>query len=118
MRDTTRDEAVVVFPCPKVPLMTNFKTKETKNLANLLRSGQVNPGPVLICWHHGDIPELLLAFNVDPKKLLPHGEWPDGVFGWMIEIQIGRKAVPASHIVNEFLMPGDREDALPGQAAR
>jgi hypothetical protein len=44
-------------------------------------------GNILICWHHGKIPQLLRALGVDPKSLLPHGKWPDDVFDWLIELR-------------------------------
>jgi broad specificity phosphatase PhoE len=42
---------------------------------------------ILICWHHGKIPQLLRALGADPDSLLPNGRWPDDVFGWLIELR-------------------------------
>ncbi len=42
---------------------------------------------ILICWHHGDIPQLLSALGADPGKLLPKAKWPDAVFGWLIQLR-------------------------------
>lgn len=65
---------------------------------------------ILICWHHGKIPDLLSAFGVDPKRLLPAGKWPNDVFGWLIQLRYDKngKLLDAS-CINEDLMPGDAQ---------
>lgn len=40
---------------------------------------------ILICWHHGTIPELVEAFGV-PKKQLPWDKWPGTVFDLVLSI--------------------------------
>lgn len=42
---------------------------------------------ILICWHHGQIPQLLRALSADPAKLLPNGKWPDDEFSWLIQLR-------------------------------
>jgi hypothetical protein len=42
---------------------------------------------ILICWHHGKIPQLLSALGADPKKLLPGGKWPDNEFDWLVQLR-------------------------------
>jgi broad specificity phosphatase PhoE len=42
---------------------------------------------ILICWHHGNIPELLRALGANPKKILPGGKWPDDEFDWLIQLR-------------------------------
>jgi len=67
---------------------------------------------ILICWHHGEIPNLVRALGADPDKLLPEGKWPNEVFGWMIELRYdenGRLIPGETKRVNEKLMPGDSE---------
>jgi hypothetical protein len=45
---------------------------------------------VLVCWHHGDIPNLALAFGVPQaqidKALGGSGKWPGDVFDWVWSI--------------------------------
>lgn len=65
---------------------------------------------LLICWHHGQIPELVRALGADPDKLLPGGKWPNEVFDWMLELRYdenGRLIPAETKIVHENLMPGD-----------
>jgi hypothetical protein len=69
-----------------IPLDTHFKDKLPELLADELKSRPHGKG-ILICWHHGKIPELLTALGADPAALLPGGKWPDGEFGWVIELR-------------------------------
>jgi hypothetical protein len=91
------------------PLDTRFRPKEPGELAQELKSkphGKV----ILICWHHGEIPELIRALGGQPEKLLPHGEWPSGVFNWIVELRYddeGRLIPGEAMRINEDLMPGD-----------
>lgn len=42
---------------------------------------------ILICWHHGNIPQLLRALGVDPNTLLRKGKWPNDEYDWLIELR-------------------------------
>jgi hypothetical protein len=42
---------------------------------------------LLICWHHGEIPDLLRALGADPAHLLPDAKWPSQEFGWVIQLR-------------------------------
>jgi hypothetical protein len=69
---------------------------------------------ILICWHHGQIANLLLALGADPKTLLPKGKWPDDVFDWVLELHYdsnGRLIPSQTKRINENLMPGDATTA-------
>lgn len=60
-----------------------FKAKEDRELAEDLRAtphGQC----ILICWHHGKIPDLTKELGADPAKLLPNGKWPEQEYGWIL----------------------------------
>jgi len=68
---------------------------------------------ILICWHHGEIPNLVRALGADPDKLLPEGKWPNDVFGWMLQLRYdenGRLIPGETRRINEKLMPGDAEN--------
>jgi hypothetical protein len=41
----------------------------------------------LICWHHGNIPQLLRALGADPNTLLHKGKWPNDVYDWLIQLR-------------------------------
>lgn len=68
---------------------------------------------VVVCWHHGAIPDLLKAFRVDPKAVLPGGKWPDDVFGWLIVLQYDQSGKPVAHVYNESLTPEDAKHPPP-----
>ena len=65
---------------------TSFKDKAPELLADELRSKPHGKG-ILVCWHHGKIPELVRALGAAPGALLPDGKWPDAEFGWVIELR-------------------------------
>jgi hypothetical protein len=69
-----------------LPLDTGFKDKAPELLADELKS-KPHGRAILICWHHGKIPELIRALGADPDALLPNGKWPDTEFGWVIELR-------------------------------
>ena len=65
---------------------TTFKDKAPELLAHELKS-KPHGQHMLICWHHGKIPELVRALGADPGALLPNGTWPEAEFGWVIELR-------------------------------
>ncbi|MDB6112582.1 MAG: flagellar basal body-associated protein FliL [Pedosphaera sp.] len=86
-----------------------FKAKQFQELAQAIQAG--DPGKhILICWHHGAVPELLKAFGADPANLLPDAKWPDPQFGWVIQLRYDQEGVlipAASKRIDENLMPED-----------
>jgi hypothetical protein len=69
---------------------------------------------ILICWHHGQIANLVRALGADPDTLLPKGKWPDDVFDWVLELHYdgnGRLIPAETKRINENLMPGDATTA-------
>jgi len=84
-----------------------FNNKQFAELADELRA-KPHGEHILICWHHGEIPELLQALGANPQQLLPNGKWPDDVFGWMIRLQYdGKGQLAEAKCINENLMPDD-----------
>jgi hypothetical protein len=86
---------------------TQFKNKEYLELVDKIKK---NPGGanILICWHHGNIPELLRALGVDTEKLLPKDRWPGHVFNWLIELRYdGDGNLHESKRIDEKLLPED-----------
>ena len=62
---------------------TNYKDKDYQSLINDLRARNQAKN-ILICWHHGVMPEFLQAFGTDPKTILPGGVWPAEQYGWVL----------------------------------
>ena len=93
----------------KLEVDTRFRAKQTAKLADELRATQRGKH-VLVCWHHGDMPDLLQALGARPHRLLPDGEWPGSVFDWVIQLRFdsdGRLIPAATKRIAEHLLPGD-----------
>jgi len=97
----------------KMPLDTRFKDKEFPSMVSDIQS-KPHGQHILICWHHGTIPDIVRALGADPDKLLPGGKWPFDVFSWVIELRYdhdGRLMASNCKRINEQLMPGDSLDS-------
>ncbi|NUS22517.1 MAG: flagellar basal body-associated protein FliL [Mesorhizobium sp.] len=89
----------------KLPIDQRFADKDVKALVKAL-SNESHGKSILIAWHHGEIGKLVKAFGVDPKALMPKGEWPDDVFDWVVVLRFGHagQQIPDSpHIMEEKL---------------
>jgi broad specificity phosphatase PhoE len=80
-----------------------FKDRQFLDLVNDIES-QPHGENILISWHHGKIPQLLRALGADPQTHLPNGKWPDGSFGWLIQLRYDQ---------NGHLIESKRVDACP-----
>jgi len=95
----------------KLPIDNRFANKQPADLAAGLRAsyqGKV----ILVCWHHGQIPDLLRALGAAPETLLPNGKWPRDVYDWVIMLSFdenGRLIPEATKRINEHLLPGDSQ---------
>ncbi len=86
---------------------TRFDNKQFLKLVDEIQS-RPHGTNILICWHHGTIPQLLSALGADPKKLLPDGKWPDDVFGWLIQLRYDENGrLFESKRINENLSSDD-----------
>lgn len=86
-----------------------FQAKEPEVLASELWS-RPHGKTILVCWHHREIPELLRALGADPDSLLPHGQWPNQQFGWVLKLPFdsqGRLIRNETKRIKEHLMPDD-----------
>jgi len=68
-----------------LPISASFKDKDCQDFVDSI-APTVNGKTVLICWHHGEMPDLLAALGADPDTLLPNGKWPPEQFGWVIQL--------------------------------
>jgi hypothetical protein len=92
---------------------TDFKDAEYAKLADELHAGHYSNKNILVCWHHGKIPELLAAMGADPQKVLPNGKWPEDVFGWFVRLEYDQKGNLNTKIEDENLMQGDAANPPP-----
>jgi hypothetical protein len=92
-----------------MPIDQRFNAKEFQKLADDLRA-KPHGQHILICWHHGDIPQLTQALGVDTKELFKNDKWPDDVFCWVIQLRYDAngRLIDAKR-VNEDLMSGDTD---------
>jgi len=90
-----------------------FSNDQFSQLAGAIQSHP--PGTnILICWHHGNIPQLLGALGADPKKILPNGKWPDDEFGWLIQLRYDENGrLFDSQRINENLSPASPAKPVP-----
>jgi hypothetical protein len=95
----------------KLKIDTRFGNNQSTELAadsHANDQGKV----ILICWRHGNIPDLLRALGAKPEDLLPRGKWPNSVYDWVILLsydQEGRLIPASTRRINEHLMPGDSQ---------
>ena len=86
----------------------DFSDLDFSALAKEVLSGKYAGKVVLICWHHGEIPDLLTGLGAVPEQVLPHGKWPDDVFGWLIELRYDATGrLHETRLIRENLMPDD-----------
>jgi len=82
---------------------SRFEEQQVGKLAAAIRS--LPPGRhILICWHHGEIPDLLRALGANPAQLIPAGKWPEAVFNWVIQLRYdaGGRLADARRIEEPF----------------
>jgi hypothetical protein len=91
-----------------LPLHAEIKNKDFEVLADSLKRAKHSGQTILICWHHGSIPGLLMALGADPGRLLPQGRWPENVYGWLIQLRYDQEGrLKESAVINENLEPAD-----------
>jgi len=95
----------------KLQIDTRFGSNQSADLAAEVRATQQGKR-ILICWRHGNIPDLLRALGAIPETLLPRGKWPGAVYDWVILLsydQDGHLILGSSKRINEHLLPGDSQ---------
>jgi hypothetical protein len=82
---------------------TRFANQQFPQLARELRSLPQGKH-ILVCWHHGQIPQLLRALGANPAQLLPGAKWPDTAFNWVIQLRYdsGGRLAQANRIEEKF----------------
>ena len=110
--DRPRETILPLSDALHLKIHLNFALTERQQLVDKVRrtySGET----VLICWHHGAIPDLLKAFGANPAALLPGGKWPDDVFGWLIALRYDQQGKLSAHVYNEGIAPEDARHQPP-----
>jgi broad specificity phosphatase PhoE len=95
----------------KLPIDGSFGNKQPADLAAELRANHQGK-VILICWHHGQIPDLLRALGAAPETLLPNGKWPRNVYDWVIMATFdenGRLIPERTKRISEQLLQGDSQ---------
>jgi hypothetical protein len=95
----------------KLPIDNSFGNKQPADLAAELRANHQGK-VVLVCWHHGQIPDLLRALGVAPETLVPGGKWPRDVYDWVIMVSFdenGHMIPESTKRMSEHLLPGDSQ---------
>lgn len=90
-----------------LPIDSRFKDKQFLELAQEIQN-RPHGKNILICWHHGQIPQLLRALGADPENLIPGAKWKADVFGWLIQLRYDENGKLFESIrTNENLLPDD-----------
>lgn len=111
-------EALQVFNNnPKLTINAQF-ANDTNGIQGLVAAILKNPATyggkkILICWHHGTIPQLTEAFGV-PASQLPFTKWPSTVFDLIFGITFP-SGNPLLGVTFQKLLYGD-SSSLPGQS--
>jgi broad specificity phosphatase PhoE len=95
----------------KLPINSSFGNKQPTDLAAELRANYQRK-VILVCWHHGQIPDLLRALGAAPETLLPNGKWPKTVYNWVIMASYdenGRLIPESTRRISEHLLSGDSQ---------
>jgi len=93
----------------KLDIDDEFADNEYDKLAAKLQSDNKYAGKqILICWHHGTIPELVTALGYTP----PVGHWPPASFDrvWVIENTDATGATAPVQNVAQRLLFGDASE--------
>jgi hypothetical protein len=94
-----------------LPIDGSFGNKQPADLAAELRANHQGK-VILLCWHHGQIPDLLRALGAAPETLLPNGKWPRNVYDWVIMATFdenGRLIPERTKRISEHLLQGDSQ---------
>lgn len=111
-------EALQIFNNnPKLTINDQFGD-DTSGIQGLTTEIMKNPATyggkkILICWHHGTIPQLTEAFGV-PASQLPFTKWPGTVFDLVFGISFP-SGNPNLGVTFQKLLYGD-SSSLPGQS--
>jgi len=77
-------------------------------LADQLKDDKYDNTGIIICWHHGKIPNLALALGVDEGDLpYPVKGWPSDVFDQVWQIEYHKKKVKIAAFTQNIEIPSN-----------
>jgi len=68
-----------------IAIDSRFKDRQFQELVDEIHARP--HGNILICWHHGEIPQLIQALGADSSQLFPKAKWPGSVYHLVIELR-------------------------------
>lgn len=71
-----------------LPVNASIRDDDHSALVNLLHARHEGKN-ILVCWHHGKMPDLLHELGANPDTLLPEGKWPSDTYNWVIVLRYG-----------------------------
>jgi broad specificity phosphatase PhoE len=82
---------------------TRFEDAQYQKLATEIRT-KPHGKNILICWHHGEIPQLIQALGGNSSQLFRSSKWPDAVFNWVIQLRYdgNGNVLDAKRITEDF----------------
>jgi hypothetical protein len=82
---------------------SQFEDARYQDLATEIRT-KPHGKSLLICWHHGEIPQLIQALGGDASQLFRSSKWPDAVFNWVIQMRYDANGnlLDAKRITEDF----------------
>jgi hypothetical protein len=93
-----------------LPINSDFQYTDVKGLAGAVQAKP--PGKqFLICWHHGEIPQLLSALGANSGNLIPGNKWPEKVYDWVIQLRYDAngRVTEAKRITEDIKVDGKRK---------
>ena len=69
-----------------LPIDSRFQYTDVQGLAGAIQAKPAGK-QFLICWHHGEIPQLVSALGADSGSLIPDNKWPENVYDWVIQLR-------------------------------
>jgi len=86
-----------------LPIDSTYMSEDYAALALSLLSGKYAGKVVLIAWHHGVLPSLVIALGAQP----PYAKWPDEQFDRIWRIDYGKDGKATLTDLPHNLLPGD-----------
>jgi len=70
----------------RLDVSTKYADKDVKQIARDLKKKKFGGKTILICWHHGRIPDLIEKLGYKS----PYAKWPEDLFDRIINIENGK----------------------------
>jgi hypothetical protein len=93
-----------------LPIDDRFQYTDVQGLAGAIQAKPAGK-QVLICWHHGEIPQLVSALGANSSTLIPDNKWPENVYDWVIQLRYDANGhvMDAKRITEDIKLGGKRK---------